>query len=58
MIPALWSRLDRKGAAADSVFPPWSGDGSAHLNCISHLLSQIPYEDLTGQPETGWAGEA
>jgi len=41
--------------ATDIEQSPWyvvSSDDkrSAHINCISHLLSQVPYEDLTPAP--------
>ena len=39
----------------DTADAPWtiikSNDKKrARLNCITHLLGQIPYEDLTGKP--------
>ena len=46
---------DRMIAATDSDFAPWyKVDGnnkrSARLNCITHLLSQIPYEETKFSP--------
>lgn len=46
---------DRMFAATDTKQSPWwvvEADIKRHarLNCIHHLLSQIPYEDLTPQP--------
>jgi len=46
---------DEMFAYTDTKHSPWyvvqSDDKRrAHLNCISHLLSQIPYEDLTPTP--------
>jgi polyphosphate kinase 2 (PPK2 family) len=43
---------DEMFAATDTKQSPWwvvNADEKRHarLNCISHLLSQIPYEDLT-----------
>jgi polyphosphate kinase 2 len=40
-------------AATDSLHAPWyivpaDDKKKARLNCISHLLSKIPYEDVTG----------
>jgi hypothetical protein len=42
-------------ASTDMKQAPWyvvNADDKprARLNCISHLLSQIPYEDLTPEP--------
>ena len=41
--------------ATDTGQAPWhvvqaDNKKRARLNCISHLLGQIPYEDLTGEP--------
>ena len=49
---------DEMFARTDLAQTPWwvvNGDDKRHarLNCISHLLDQIPYEDLT--PERGRA---
>ena len=46
---------DEMFAATDSAWAPWyvvNGDNkrSARLNCISHLLSVIPYEDIHFKP--------
>ena len=42
-------------AATDTTLSPWyvveaDDKKSARLNCINHLLSMIPYEDLTPEP--------
>ena len=42
-------------AATDTTLSPWyvveaDDKKSARLNCINHLLSMIPYEDLTPKP--------
>jgi len=41
--------------ATDTDQAPWhvvqaDNKKRARLNCITHLLSQIPYKDLTGEP--------
>lgn len=46
---------DRMFATTDIKQSPWyvvnaDSKRKARLNCISHLLSQIPYEDLTPEP--------
>lgn len=46
---------DRMFAVTDTKQCPWyvvhaDDKKRARLNCISHLLNQIPYEDLTPQP--------
>jgi polyphosphate kinase 2 len=46
---------DEMFAYTDTKNSPWwvvNGEDkrSARLNCISHLLSQVPYEDLTPEP--------
>ncbi|MBL4701487.1 MAG: hypothetical protein JKX85_09540 [Phycisphaeraceae bacterium] len=46
---------DRMFAVTDTKQCPWwvvpSDDKKrARLNCISHLLNQIPYKDLTPEP--------
>jgi len=51
----------------DTAYAPWflvdaDDKKSARLNCIAHLLKQIPYQDLrpteielpTRQPDTGY----
>jgi polyphosphate kinase len=57
-----WERWQDYSRAKDEMFahtdikqaPWWVVDGEvkrhARLNCISHLLDQIPYEDLTPEP--------
>jgi polyphosphate kinase len=57
-----WSRWQDYSRAKDEMFahtdikqaPWWVVDGEvkrhARLNCIAHLLDQIPYEDLTPDP--------
>ena len=59
---ASWSRWQEYSRAKDEMFaatdtehaPWWVVDGEikrhARLNCISHLLGTIPYEDLTPDP--------
>jgi polyphosphate kinase 2 len=49
-----WAK-DEMFAYTDTKQSPWwvvNGESKRHarLNCISHLLSQIPYEDLTPRP--------
>ena len=41
--------------ASDTNFAPWhivrsDNKRCARLNCISHLLSLVPYEDVPGTP--------
>jgi polyphosphate kinase len=57
-----WERWEAYSRAKDEMFahtdikqaPWWVVDGEvkrhARLNCISHLLDQIPYQDLTPDP--------
>ncbi|WP_108667412.1 polyphosphate kinase 2 [Euzebya rosea] len=59
---ASWDRWQDYSRAKDEMFahtdtkqsPWWVVDGDikrhARLNCIAHLLDQIPYEDLTPEP--------
>jgi polyphosphate kinase len=59
---ASWDRWQEYSRAKDDMFahtdtedaPWWVVDGEvkrhARLNCIAHLLDQIPYEDLTPDP--------
>jgi polyphosphate kinase len=59
---ASWERWQDYSRAKDEMFahtdieqaPWWVVDGDikrhARLNCISHLLDQLPYEDLTPEP--------
>ena len=59
---ASWDRWQDYSRAKDEMFahtdtkqaPWWVVDGDikrhARLNCIAHLLDQIPYEDLTPDP--------
>ncbi|MFA9432763.1 polyphosphate kinase 2 [Egicoccus sp. AB-alg2] len=58
---ASWERWEDYSRAKDDMFahtdtdasPWWVVDGeikrNARLNCIAHLLEQIPYEDVTGE---------
>ena len=46
--------LRRQLEATDTDHAPWhivrsDNKKRARLNCISHLLAQIPYKDLTGE---------
>jgi hypothetical protein len=46
---------DEMFAHTDTTESPWwvvNGDvkRTARLNCISHLLSMVPYEDVTSPP--------
>jgi polyphosphate kinase 2 len=59
---ASWDRWEDYSRAKDAMFaatdipeaPWWVVDGEvkrhARLNCIAHLLDEIPYEDLTPDP--------
>jgi len=45
---------DQMFAATDTEYAPWNiveadNKKKARLNCISHLLSKIPYEDIPGE---------
>ncbi len=46
---------DAMFAATDTLEAPWyvidaDDQKRARLNCIAHLLSQIPYEEIPGKP--------
>ena len=48
---------DRMFELTDTKLSPWwvvhaDDKRRARLNCISHLLSQVPYQDLTSTPLT------
>ena len=50
-----WAK-DEMFAYTDTKTSPWwvvNGESKRHarLNCITHLLSQVPYEDLTPPPK-------